>query len=59
MTSQFPIHLEDKIFEIKYNKDDEIQKIISLKVSSLGFEVSTSVFITKAVKTLTLFVAKS
>ena len=29
MTSQFPIHLEDKIFEIKYNKDDEIQKIIS------------------------------
>ena len=29
LTSQFPIHLEDKIFEIKYENDHEIKKIIS------------------------------
>lgn len=29
MTIKFPIHLKDKIFELKYNNDDEIQKIIS------------------------------
>ena len=44
---------------INASKINEIQKIISLKVSSLGFEVSTSVFITKAIKMLVLFVAKS
>ena len=44
---------------INASKINEIQKIISLKVSSLGFEVSTSVFITKAIKMLILFVAKS
>ena len=44
---------------INTSKIKQIQKIISLKVSSLGFEISTSVFITKAVKILALFVAKS
>jgi len=44
---------------ISTSKINEIQKIISLKVSSLGFEVSTSVFITNVVKVLNLFVAKS
>ena len=29
LTSQFPDHLEDKIFEIKHSKDGEIKKIIS------------------------------
>ena len=44
---------------ISTSKNKQIQKIISLKVSSLGYEVSTSVFITKPVKILNLFVAKS
>ncbi len=44
---------------INASKIKQIQKIISLKASSLVFEVNNSVFITKAVKTLNLFVAKS
>jgi hypothetical protein len=44
---------------IKASKIKQIQKIISLKVSSVVIEVNNSVFITKAVKTLNLFVAKS
>ncbi len=44
---------------IAMEKIIKIQKIISLKVSSLGFEDSTNVLITKAAKTLNLFVTKS
>jgi len=44
---------------INTSKIKHIQKIISLKVSSLVFAVSNNVFITKAVKTVDLFVAKS
>jgi len=41
------------------SKTKKNQKRISLKVSSLGFEVSAIVLITKAVKILNLLVAKS